>query len=185
MKCDIVIVGSGVAGLYCALNLPKDKKIIVLTKSKAEESDSFLAQGGICVERDDGDYDSFYEDTMRAGHYENTPASVDIMIRDSREIISDLVRFGADFEKNENGFVYTREGAHSRPRILFHKDVTGKEITKTLLNTVSERDNITLIEDFTMVDLICKGEECLGIIGKRKANLHRFLPTTPCLRRAE
>ena len=165
MKCDIVIVGTGVAGLYCALNLPKEKKIVLLTKSVAEESDSFLAQGGICVQRDDGDYDSFYEDTMKAGHYENTPASVDIMIRYSREVISDLVAYGAEFEKNEEGFVYTREGAHSRPRILFHEDVTGKEITSALLRTVRERDNITLVENYTVVDLVVSDGECRGVIG--------------------
>ncbi len=165
MKCDIVIVGTGVAGLYCALNLPTDKKIVLVTKSVAEESDSFLAQGGICVERDDDDYDSFYEDTMKAGHYENTPESVDIMIRYSREVIADLVGFGADFEKNAEGFVYTREGAHSRPRILFHKDVTGKEITSKLLIAAKERKNITIIENYTMVDLIAEQDEICGIIG--------------------
>ena len=61
MKTDILIVGSGVAGLYCALNLPKEKNIIIVTKNIARRSDSFLAQGGICVLRDDDDYDSFYE----------------------------------------------------------------------------------------------------------------------------
>ena len=60
MKTDILIVGSGVAGLYCALNLPKEKSIIVVTKNKARRSDFFLAQGGICVLRDEDDYDSFY-----------------------------------------------------------------------------------------------------------------------------
>ena len=168
MKCDVVIVGTGVAGLYCALNLPKEKNIIIVTKSVAEESDSFLAQGGICVERDDGDYDSIYEDTMRAGHYENTPASVDIMIRFSREVIADLVAFGADFEKNADGFVYTREGAHSRPRILFHKDVTGKEITSKLLVEAKRRENITIIENYTMVDLLIADGECRGIVGHDK-----------------
>ena len=165
MICDVVIVGSGVAGLYCALNLPKEKNVVVVTKSPAEESDSFLAQGGICVERDDEDYESFYEDTMKAGHYENKPESVDIMIRDSRGVIADLVSFGADFEKNENGFVYTREGAHSRPRILYHKDITGKEITSKLLMEAKRRENITIIESFTMVDLVMENGECRGIIG--------------------
>ena len=80
MKTDILIVGSGVAGLYCALNLPSEKSITVVTKNKARRSDSYLAQGGICVLRDEDDYDSFYEDTMKAGHYENNPDSVHIMI---------------------------------------------------------------------------------------------------------
>lgn len=165
MKADIVIVGSGVAGLYCALNLPREKSIIIVTKNKARRSDSFLAQGGICVLRDEDDYDSFYEDTMKAGHYENNPDSVHIMIHSSQEVISDLVSFGVRFEKNGEEFLYTREGAHSHQRILFHEDETGKEITSHLLETARARENITIIENYTMVDLICEGNECHGIIG--------------------
>ena len=165
MKTDILIVGSGVAGLYCALNLPKEKKITIVTKNKARRSDSYLAQGGICVLRDEKDYDAFYEDTMKAGHYENNPDSVHIMIHSSREVISDLVSFGVRFEKDGEKFTYTREGAHSNPRILFHEDETGKEITSHLLETARNRENITIIENYTMVDLICKNNECFGIIG--------------------
>ena len=165
MKADVLIVGSGVAGLYCALNLPKEKSIIVVTKNKARRSDSYLAQGGICVLRDEDDYDSFYEDTMKAGHYENNPDSVHIMIHSSQDVISDLVSFGVRFEKNGEEFVYTREGAHSHQRILFHEDETGKEITSHLLETARGRENITIIENYTMVDLICDGNECHGIIG--------------------
>lgn len=165
MITDVLIVGCGVAGLYCALNLPKEKKIIIATKNEASKSDSFLAQGGICVLRDEKDYESFYEDTMKAGHYENNPASVEIMIRSSQEVISDLVSLGVRFEKDGEFFTYTREGAHSKPRILFHKDETGKEITSRLLETAKNRPNITLIENFTMVDLICKNNVCTGIIG--------------------
>lgn len=164
-KTDILIVGCGVAGLYCALNLPSDKKITVVTKEEAEKSDSFLAQGGICVLRDEEDYASFYEDTMRAGHYENDPASVDTMIRSSRAVIGDLISFGVRFEKEGEELAYTREGAHSRPRILFHADETGKEITSRLLEAVRSRENITLIEGYTMVDLIHEEGECRGIIG--------------------
>ena len=165
MNTDIIIVGCGVAGLYCALNLPSDKKIVIVTKNEAPKSDSFLAQGGICVLRDEEDYNAFYEDTMRAGHYENNPESVEIMIRSSQEVIEDLVSFGVQFEKNGKEFSYTKEGAHSKPRILFHEDETGKEITSHLLNTAKSKDNITLIENYTMVDLITKGNSCYGIIG--------------------
>ena len=168
MITDVLIVGCGVAGLYCALNLPEDKKITVVTKNEAPKSDSFLAQGGICVLRDETDYDSFYEDTMRAGHYENNPESVHIMIDSSREIISDLVSYGVRFEKNGESFNYTREGAHSKPRILFHEDETGKEITSHLLESARSKKNITLIENFTMVDLICDDNTCHGIVGHDK-----------------
>ena len=165
MKTDILIVGSGVAGLYCALNLPKEKRITVVTKNKARRSDSYLAQGGICVLRDEDDYDSFYEDTLKAGHYETNPDSVHIIIHSSQEVIADLVSFGVRFEKNGEEFTYTREGAHSQPRILFHEDETGKEITSHLLETAKGRENITIIENYTMVDLICEAGECQGIIG--------------------
>lgn len=165
MKTDILIVGCGVAGLYCALNLPEDKNILVVTKNIASKSDSFLAQGGICVLRDEEDYESFFEDTMKAGHYENNPESVEIMIHSSQDVITDLVSFGVRFENNGESFLYTREGAHSRPRILFHADETGKEITMHLLETARSRKNITLVENFTMVDLICYNNSCYGIVG--------------------
>ena len=166
LKTDIVIIGCGVGGLYCALHLPQDKQIVMVSKDAFERSDSFLAQGGICVLRDEEDYDSYYEDTMKAGHYENNPRSVELMIRSSQKVIEELVGYGVDFEKDENGFVYTREGAHSRPRILFHEDETGKEITSNLLAVVKERPNVTLIEHYTMVDLLTKDNTCYGILGK-------------------
>ena len=165
MKTDVVIVGCGVAGLYCALNLPKEKNIIIVTKDTAPRSDSFLAQGGICVLKDTSDYDSFYEDTMRAGHYENNPDSVDIMIRSSRAVIEELVSYGVRFEKDGGNFAYTKEGAHSKPRILFHEDETGKEITSHLLEAVKKLPNVRLIEEYTVVDIIAENNVCYGVIG--------------------
>ena len=168
IKTDVVIVGTGVGGLFCALQLPADKNILLITKSDIEESDSFLAQGGICVLRNEKDYDHYFEDTMRAGHYENNPESVEIMIRSSREVINDLVGFGVEFEKKNGEFAYTREGAHSTPRILFHEDITGKEITSKLILEARKRDNITIKEYFTMLDIIEDNGECCGIIGQEK-----------------
>ena len=120
MKTDILIVGCGVAGLYAALNLPQNRQILIITKSDAESSDSFLAQGGICVLKDEDDYNAFFEDTMKAGHYENNKESVDIMIRSSRDVIQDLIRYGVDFTQKDGQLCYTREGAHSTNRILYH-----------------------------------------------------------------
>lgn len=162
-KVDVVIVGTGVSGLFHALNLPEDKRILMLTKADLESSDSFLAQGGICVMRDETDYDSYFEDTMKAGHYENRKESVDIMIRSSREIIDDLVSYGVDFEKKNGEFCYTREGAHSKPRILFHEDITGKEITSKLLAQVEKRANVEILEYTTMTDIIEEAGKCCGI----------------------
>ena len=163
INTDVVIVGCGVAGLYSALKLPRDKRIVIITKSDAESSDSFLAQGGICVQRDDEDYDSYFEDTMKAGHYENRKESVDIMIRGSRAVIADLVEYGVRFEQENGEFLYTREGAHSRPRILFHEDITGKEITSTLLRQVRKLSNVTLYEYTSMTDIIEEEGVCKGV----------------------
>ncbi len=164
-KTDIIIVGSGCSGLYCALHLPRDKEITVITKSKVERSDSYLAQGGICVLRDDADFDAFFEDTLRAGHYENDRESVEIMIRSSRDVIDDLMEYGVEFSKDEDGQLnYTREGAHSQSRILFHRDITGKEITEKLLREAQKRKNITILEQTAMLDIIQKDGECFGIV---------------------
>lgn len=165
MRTDIVIVGSGVSGLYCALSLPRDKQIVIVTKDAADKTDSFLAQGGICVLRDEDDYDAYFEDTMRAGHYENNKRSVDIMIRSSRKVIDKLVDYGVQFERENGAFLYTKEGAHSRPRILFHEDETGKEITSKLLAAVRKLPNVTIRENYTMVDIATDENGCLGIIG--------------------
>ncbi len=169
-EADVVIVGTGVAGLFSALNLPGDTKIIMITKSDLESSDSFLAQGGISVLRDEEDYDSYFEDTMRAGHYENRKESVDIMIRGSRDVIDKLVVFGVEFEHEqeaEGEFLYTREGAHSKPRILYHKDITGKEITSKLLEQVKSLENVTLYEYTAMTDILVENGACAGILAER------------------
>lgn len=165
MKTDILIIGSGCSGLYCALHLPKDKQIMIITKSDAEKSDSFLAQGGICMLKDDDDYDSYFEDTMRAGHYENDKQSVEIMLRCSQDVVNDLLDYGVDFQREPDGsLAFTREGAHSAKRILYHADITGKEITSKLLEQVRERANITLLEHTTMLDIMSENNTCHGAI---------------------
>lgn len=168
---DAIIVGTGAAGLYCALNLPKRKKILMLTKQGADLSDSFLAQGGICMLRGEDDYGDYFEDTMRAGHYENNKRAVDLMIRSSNDIIRDLLWRNVDFVRAEDGeLAFTREGAHSRPRILFHEDITGKEITQTLLDQVKTKENIEICEYMTMVDIISKDNICGGVIAMDAKN---------------
>lgn len=165
IQTDILIVGSGCSGLYCALQCPKDKKILLISKSDLESSDSYLAQGGICMLKDDADYESYFEDTMKAGHYENDKESVGIMIRSSQDVIRDLVSYGAEFQTDPEGnFLFTREGAHSDKRILFHDDVTGREITSHLLNSVRKLPNVTLNEYTTMIDIVTKDNVCYGAV---------------------
>ncbi|OKZ67323.1 MAG: L-aspartate oxidase [Clostridiales bacterium 41_12_two_minus] len=165
MKTDILIAGSGCAGLYCALHLPKDKEILIITKDIIEHSDSFLAQGGMCMLKDESDYESYYEDTMHAGHYENNPESVEIMIHSSPDTVKDLLGYGVDFHREEDGSLsFTREGGHSAKRILFHEDITGKEITSKLLEEVRKRPNIKIIEHTTLLDILCKENVCYGAV---------------------
>lgn len=171
MKTDILIVGTGCAGLFTALHLPTDKNITIITKSDCESNDSYLAQGGICVLRDESDYDMFFEDTMRAGHYENDKAALDVMISNSQDAISDLLEWNVDFNRTPDGkLAYTKEGAHSAPRILFHKDITGREITSKLLAEAKKRTNITIYEYTQLLDIIenDNGDEryCCGAVIK-------------------
>lgn len=165
IKTDTVIVGSGVAGLFAALCLPPEMGILVITKENLKECDSYLAQGGVCVLKDISDFNCYFEDTMKAGHYENDPESVKVMIESSTDIINTLVKLGVNFDTDgDGGFDYTREGAHRRSRILHHKDETGKEITATLLSIAKRRRNITLVAQTTMIDFIEKSNTCYGIV---------------------
>ena len=167
MDCDVVIVGCGVAGLYAALNLPATSRVVMLSKGELDECDSMLAQGGICVLPEGDDYDSFFEDTMRAGHYENRRESVDIMIRSSRSVINDLVALGVEFNREADGsLAFTREGAHARPRIAFYRDVTGKAITSKLLERVQQLPNVEILDHTAMIDLLVEEGECRGVVAR-------------------
>lgn len=165
IETDVVIVGSGVAGLFAGLCLPRDKDILIITKEDLKECDSYLAQGGVCVLKDIDDFNCYFEDTMKAGHYENNPESVRVMIESSTDVISTLIDLGVHFDTATDGdYDYTREGAHRRNRILHHKDETGKEITATLLGIAKSRENITLVTQTTMIDFIEKNNTCQGIV---------------------
>ena len=164
MNVDTVIAGCGVAGLFTALHLPEDQKVLMLSKESLDHCDSMLAQGGICVMRSDDDYEEFFEDTMRAGHYENRKESVDLMLRNSRSVIDQLIGYGVDFQRNPDGsLAYTREGAHRHPRICYHEDITGKEITTRLLAAVQKLPNVKILENTTMTDILEDRGICTGM----------------------
>lgn len=172
---DIIIVGTGAAGLFTALSLPKNLQILLITKDSVENSDSYLAQGGICVLKSPNDYASYFEDTMRAGHYENNPESVKVMIEESPHIIEKLISFGVEFEHNGSELAYTKEGAHSTCRILYHKDITGKEITSRLIQKAKQYANIQMLAHTTMVDLLSVNNTCKGILAReRDGHVHPF-----------
>lgn len=170
---DVVIVGTGAAGLFTAISFPQDYRILMITKDKIENSDSYLAQGGISTLLDENDYEAYFHDTMKAGHFKNSTESVETMIKSSKHIIDRLFEIGVDFDMAENGEPdYTREGGHSTYRILHHKDITGKEIVTRLISVARGCANITMLEDTTMVDLIVEDDVCRGIIMKDKSGIN-------------
>ncbi|HBN13210.1 MAG TPA: L-aspartate oxidase [Clostridiales bacterium] len=166
-RYDVIIVGTGVAGLNCALHLPKNKNALVICKQAPDKCDSYLAQGGICRLQSEEDFAPYFEDTMRAGHYENNPAAVECMIRGSVGVIDGLVKLGVDFARNADGtLAATREGGHSGNRICFHADCTGKEITAKLFESVSLLKNVEIVPDTAMLDLVVSEGVCLGVVAR-------------------
>lgn len=175
-RCDVLIAGCGVSGLYAALNLPHNLSVVMLAKKGVEECDSMLAQGGICVQRDASDAEAFFEDTMRVGHYENRPESVRIMVNESRSVIDDLLTLGVRFERNDDGTLhYTREAGHSCSRICHYEDLTGKEITQKLLAAVRALPNVTIYENTPLLDIVEEAGACVGaVVEKPKGGVLRI-----------
>lgn len=163
---DVIIVGTGIAGLYCGLKIDKNKKVLLITKDKACKSNSYLAQGGISVLKDSDDFDLYTEDTMKAGHYINNKNAVEVLIKESRKAIDNLISYGVNLDKTNGELIYTKEGAHSINRIVHHKDITGKEVMEKLLDRVKQRENITIMEHTEVCDLYCVQRVCKGVILK-------------------
>jgi L-aspartate oxidase len=161
---DVIIVGTGAAGIFCALNLPETLSIHMITKDSLENSASYLAQGGIAALKDADDYDDYFEDTLRAGHYENSRKAVDTMIRQSPLIIRELIDYHVNFNKSGAALSYAKEGGHSQSRILHHNDITGQEITTKLLNELRKKENITINEYTRMVDIVEEHNVCRGVV---------------------
>ncbi|WP_283705956.1 L-aspartate oxidase [Clostridium perfringens] len=161
---DVLIVGSGVAGLYASLNLREDLEIIMVSKKSVNLCNSSLAQGGIAVARGKEDFQSFIEDTLKAGRYENNIDSVRVLVEESMDNINKLMDLGANFEKDENGVLFTKEGAHKINRIVYHKDITGKHVEHILLENVKRRKNVKIIEECEMVDIYHRDNRCIGAL---------------------
>ncbi len=162
---DVVIVGSGVSGLYTALNLRNDLNVLVVCKDKITTTNTFLAQGGISVARNNEDIDSFIEDTLRAGQYKNDINAVKVLAEESIYNVEALINMGLNLDRNDDGTLnYTKEGAHSINRIVHTKDNTGESVARILIENVKKRRNITIYEDIYFADLIEKDNVCYGVI---------------------
>jgi len=162
---DVLIIGSGVSGLYCALNLRKDLNILVVCKDKISCTNTYLAQGGISVARGENDIPLYIEDTLKAGKYKNDLESVKVLTSESMYNIKSLIEMGLNFDRNEDKSLnFTKEGAHSINRIVHTKDNTGENTAKILIEKVKQKDNINVYEDTYFVDIIEKESKCIGAI---------------------
>lgn len=162
---DVLIIGSGVSGLYCALNLRRDLNILIVCKEKISCSNTYLAQGGISVARGFEDIPAYIEDTLKAGKYKNDLEAVKVLTSESMENINSLIEMGMKFDRNEDDTLnFTKEGAHSINRIVHTKDNTGESTAKILIERVKERENINVYEDTYFVDIIEKDQKCIGAI---------------------
>lgn len=164
IEADVLIIGTGISGLYTALHLREDLKILLLTKAKKEESNTYLAQGGIAVAKGKEDIEVHIEDTMKAGKYKNKPEAVRVLVEESMENIPELLDLGVQLDRENGELAYTKEAAHSTNRIIHAKDETGKAVAEAFLKAAEQRKNITIMEDTYMLDLLTKGKQCCGAI---------------------
>ncbi len=150
---SVVIVGSGLAGLYAALNFPSDVDILMLSKKERHQSNSSLAQGGVaCVlDLENDSYELHIEDTLIAGKRENDIEAVTQLVEEGPADVLKTIEYGVEYDRDENGeLIKTLEGGHCRRRIVHHKDTSGKELVDKLMIAVEKLPNVT-IADETMV----------------------------------
>ena len=176
-KAAVLVVGSGIAGLYSALCLDGTLKCVVLAKDGIEESDSYLAQGGIASAFKEGDSPSFhFDDTVVAGAGLCNKEAVRVLVEEGPKEIKNLLSFNVPFDKDENGRLAAgREGGHHRNRILHAKgDATGKEIIKSLYAEALKRNNISFMSGVFLVDILTNdGGVCGAVIYKE--GFHKIL----------
>ena len=186
-KYSTVIIGSGIAGLYtalklaenCRLGIPAQQKILLITKSVLGESNSYYAQGGMVAVLKDNKNDSVQShinDTLVAGAGLNDENAVKFISENSDEVVKDLLNFGVEFDRDDNGnFKLTKEAAHSVNRILHcGGDATGREIEKALIKTVKENNNIEIRENTIAIDLLAENNICNGLIAFSNNNYEQI-----------
>jgi L-aspartate oxidase len=160
-KYDVIIIGAGVAGLYAAMNIPKDKKVLIINKRETFKCNTFYAQGGVALARDESDIPSHTRDTLEAGAGLCDEEAVKVLSENSIEAINDLIKNGFEFDSDENGkLLYTKEAAHSCERILHAGgDATGRYLHYFLL----EQNQHAMLSNARVVDLLIKDSKCYGV----------------------
>ena len=153
---DVVIVGTGVAGMYCALQFPENIKVLLVAKKDFSLSNSSLAQGGIAavLNPEHDDFKLHIADTLIAGKYKNKLSAIEVLVTQGPKDVLALRDLGVDFDSDKDGkLLMTLEAGHSRNRIVHHKDYTGSEITSKLIEKVKSHNNIDMISNTTVFNL--------------------------------
>ncbi|MDF2532981.1 MAG: nadB [Clostridia bacterium] len=175
--CDVIIVGSGVAGLYSAINLDKSKKVFIISKESMDENNSYLAQGGIAAAVGEGDLPEYhFEDTIKAGAGQCDNEAVSILVEQAPGDVENLCNIGTNFDRNPDGtLTTTREGGHRRFRIIHALgDATGRELVDSLLRECRRRDNITIIENCFAMDIATVKGRYAGLLVQHE-NEYKFV----------
>lgn len=161
MRYDVIIIGAGIAGLYAGINLPKNKKVLIINKRETFKCNSFFAQGGVALAKDTKDIPTHINDTLQAGDGLCCEKAVDVLSKNSRKVIDDIINRGFKFDSDENGkLLYTKEAAHSCERILHAGgDATGRYMHHFLL----EQNQHPMLTNARVVDLLIDDGECYGV----------------------
>ncbi|TCS83173.1 L-aspartate oxidase [Tepidibacillus fermentans] len=169
IKADVLIIGSGIAGLYAAKLLSNKKKVILITKSNVTHSNSYLAQGGIAASIYEKDHwKNHYLDTLTAGNFHHIEEATELMIKHAPDLIKELIQLGVPFDRQENGSLSLgREGGHHKRRIVHAGgDATGKNVINHLLKSIE--NEIRIDEQVTAYDLVIFEGHCVGAIAKNR-----------------
>jgi L-aspartate oxidase len=154
---DFLVIGSGIAGLSFALKAAKHGKVLIVTKSNEDESNTKYAQGGVAVvvDKKEDSFEKHIEDTLIAGDGLCDKETVEIVVEEGPERIREIIDYGTNFDKtNEGMYDLAKEGGHSEFRVLHYKDITGWEIERSLLDQIHQNPNITILTHYFAVDLI-------------------------------
>lgn len=176
IQTDYIVIGSGIAGLTCAKELASVGDVLVITKNKIKESATQYAQGGIAAAlKEDDAPDYHFKDTIAAGDDLCDESAVRILVDEGPSRVQELISMGAKFDKYENGLSFTKEGAHSKRRILHAGDATGREIEKTLGNTLLSTPNVTFSPNTFVSQLHVKNNTVLGCTIIKSNNQKKYI----------
>ena len=167
LHTDILIIGKGLAGLATAITAVPQRSVVMVHKGQQNYSSTSLAQGGIAVALDKGDSpDLHVKDTLYAGAGLCNPKAVNILTKDGLTAVSEMLKMGVVFDRSEHGLAFTKEGAHSRRRILHYGDATGAEIERALGKYLlaHQNDHLTIRPESRCLQLLVHRNRCYGAV---------------------